>query len=400
MSKKVFVTGLGIISAIGDNLEESTRSLQESRSGIGQINHLNTRYNHFPTGEVKRTDQELKEMIGITDNQFYTRTALLGMLAAKEAFYNAKLEHVGNKRIGLVSASTVGGMDKTELYCKEFFSSEEKNPHLAAIDTHDLGDSTEKIAALLGIKEYLTTISTACSSSANAIMHGARLIKNDMLDCVVVGGTDALSKFTMNGFNVLKILDEQHCKPFDEQRKGLNLGEGAGYLVLESEESVKTTGNKPLCELNGYANANDAFHDTGSSPDGDGAYKSIKKALEIAGLKPEDINYINVHGTGTENNDLSEGRAMARVFDDVPDFSSTKTYTGHTLGAAGGIEAVFSVLSILNQEIPALLNFNEQMKELDFKPVTIRKTGKQINHVMSNSFGFGGNGTVLIFGKS
>lgn len=290
-------------------------------------------------------------------------------------------------------------MDKTELYYNDFISAAGYPDSLKYIDTHDCGDSTERIANTLGITDFISTISTACSSSANSIMLGARLIKNGMLDAVVAGGTDALAMFTLNGFNTLKILDYEACKPFDAYRRGLNLGEGAGFLVLESEESISKENKPTLCELKGYANANDAFHETGSSPEGNGAFLAMTRALAVANLTSGEIDYINVHGTGTENNDLSEGRAMERLFESIPDFSSTKSFTGHTLGAAGGIEAVFSVLSILHGDVFPNLNFARQMDELNFKPVDQYKTGVSIRNVMTNSFGFGGNNSVLIFGK-
>ncbi|MCF6184900.1 MAG: beta-ketoacyl-[acyl-carrier-protein] synthase family protein, partial [Bacteroidales bacterium] len=190
------------------------------------------------------------------------------------------------------------------------------------------------------------------------------------------------------------------CKPFDNERKGLNLGEAAAYIVLESEEIVKKERKTPLAELSGYANANDAFHQTASSPEGYGASSAIKQALETSKLKPSEIDYINVHGTGTANNDLSEGRAMLKVFGNkVPKFSSTKAYTGHTLAAAGSLETIFSVLSLQNKVIFPNLRFKNKMKEFDLIPETEIVKNADIKHIMSNSFGFGGNGTVLIISE-
>jgi 3-oxoacyl-[acyl-carrier-protein] synthase-1 len=227
---------------------------------------------------------------------------------------------------------------------------------------------------------------------------GARLIKNGVLDRVLVGGADALTLFTLNGFNSLMILDRNGCKPFDENRNGLTLGEGAGFLVIESEEAVKKEGKTILCEIKGYGNACDAFHQTASSPEGNGAYLSMEKALASACLRPATIDYINAHGTGTKNNDLSEGVAIKRLFSDrIPAFSSTKAYTGHTLGAAGAIEAVFCVMAIQHQWIYPNLTFRQTMKELGFSPVTTFQYEVPVRNVMSNSFGFGGNNTSLIF---
>jgi 3-oxoacyl-(acyl-carrier-protein) synthase len=215
-----------------------------------------------------------------------------------------------------------------------------------------------------------------------------------------VGGTDALAKFTINGFKTLMILSDQDNSPFDQNRKGLNLGEAAAYLVLESDEIVQKQNKKVLARVSGYGNANDAFHQTASSENGDGAYLAMKKAFEISGLNPSQIDYINVHGTATPNNDLSEGRALLRIYKDgkVPDFSSTKPFTGHTLAAAAAIEAVYSVLAIQHNVVYPNLNFETPMEEFDLKPQTSLKN-KNIQHVLSNSFGFGGNCSTLIFSK-
>jgi 3-oxoacyl-[acyl-carrier-protein] synthase-1 len=204
----------------------------------------------------------------------------------------------------------------------------------------------------------------------------------------------------MNGFNTLMILDKEPCKPFDDNRMGLNLGEGAAFLVLESEELVKKTGKKVLAELTGYGNSCEAFHQTASTPEGKGAYMAMKEALDRSELKPEQIDYINAHGTGTDNNDLSEGRAIETLFGtNPPKVSSTKAYTGHTTSAAGGVEAVLSVLAIQHNMIFPNLNFKTQMKELSFSPVTELLENVKVDHVLSNSFGFGGNNSALIFSR-
>jgi len=398
LSKKIYISGISAISAIGNNVAENFDALINQKSGIGKITQLNTIHkNEIPVGEIKLSDKQLKEKLSITDNQAYTRTALLGITAVKEALKNAEISEINKYKTGIVSATTVAGMTSSEKFYLDFLNTDFYNDF---IKTHEAADSTEKIADYFGIKEFMTTVSTACSSSANAIMTGARLIKNGLLDRVIVGGTDALSKFTLNGFNTLIILDREPCKPFDNERKGLNLGEAAAYLILESEDIVKKEHKKPLAELSGYANANDAYHQTASSPEGYGASLAMLQALENANLKPSEIDYINVHGTGTANNDLSEGRAMLKVFDNkVPKFSSTKAYTGHTLAAAGSLEAVYSVLSIQNKVIFPNLRFKNKIQEFNLIPETELIRNTDIKHIMSNSFGFGGNGTVLIISE-
>ena len=288
---------------------------------------------------------------------------------------------------------------KQSIFFQQYFK-EKTIGNLHDVINHECGSITELVADKLNINSYTTTISTACSSSANAIMLASRLIKAGMLDVVVAGGVDALTKFTLNGFNTLLILDNQYCKPFDENRNGLNLGEGAGYVVLVSEKVASTLNKEMYCELKGYANANDAYHQTASSPDGKGSFLAMQSALNEAHLNAADINYINLHGTGTQNNDLAEGTAIERLFNPTyPKMSSTKSFTGHTLGASGGIEAVFSALSVKHNFIYPNLRLQTPIKEFPFSAETKFIKDQRINNVLSNSFGFGGNCSSLIFSK-
>jgi 3-oxoacyl-[acyl-carrier-protein] synthase-1 len=290
-------------------------------------------------------------------------------------------------------------MDKTESFFAAFLK-DNNSGRLKDVLNHECGAVTELVADGLGIKNFVTTISTACSSSANSIFFGARLIKHNLLDVVVAGGADALTKFTLNGFNTLQILDAGFCMPFDENRHGLNLGEGAGYVVLVSERVAANIQEKLYCRLSGYSNANDAHHQTASSPDGAGSYAAMKGALELSGLQTTDISYINLHGTGTFNNDISEGTAIQRLFEPpYPKMSSTKAFTGHTLGASGGIEAVFSSLAVKHNIIYPNLRLQTPMQALPFVPETVFQKNISVNHVLSNSFGFGGNCSSLIFSK-
>lgn len=390
---------MGIISSIGNNVEENFISLQSGRHGISDIELFETRHTgNIKTGEIKLSNEELTEKLHLSDDNNVTRTSLLGMIAAKEAVESSGITNINEYKTGLISSTSVGGMDVTEKYFYTYEDFPEKQKY---IDSHDAGNSSLAIADYLGLKGMVSTISTACSSAANAIMMGAKLIKNGILDRVIVGGTDSLSKFTLNGFNTLMILTDTYNTPFDQNRKGLNLGEAAAFLVLESEEVIKKENKKVLGYLSGYGNANDAHHQTASSENGQGAYLAMQQALKVSELQKEDIDYINVHGTATPNNDLSEGIAMIRIFGEgnVPEFSSTKAFTGHTLAAAAGIEAVYSVLAMQHNLIFPNLNFKTKMEEFDLVPVTELKE-KSITHVLSNSFGFGGNCSTLIFSKS
>lgn len=397
MSIRVAITGMGIVSAIGKSVAENFDSLQTGKIGIDKISLFETRHkNEILVGEVKLSNTELEQALQLPHSHNYTRTALLGAYAAKQALAQAQITDCNNRVTAFISSTSVGGMDYTEKYFYEYLESPEIERF---ITSHDAGHSSHKIAELIGLQGLVTTISTACSSAANAIMLGARLIKSGRAERVIVGGADALSKFTINGFKTLMILSDTYNTPFDDNRKGLNLGEAAAYLVLESETVAKADNKEILAYVAGYGNANDAFHQTASSENGDGAFLAMEKALKVAQIKPQGIDYINAHGTATPNNDLSEGRAILRVFgNQVPPVSSTKAFTGHTLAAAAAIEAVYSVLAIQHQCIFPNLNFKTPMQEFNLIPETQFKSAN-IQTVLSNSFGFGGNCSTIIFSK-
>ena len=394
---RVHVAGIGLISSIGLTVEEAFQSLKSESSGIGDITLFETSHSgKLPVGEVNISNKALAEKLSL--RPYVTRTALLGIHAAREAVRNAGLD-IRKWRTGLISATTVGGMDKTEHFFHEFLADPKKGK-LREVVNHECGRSTELIADDLGVSNFISTINTACSSSVNSISLGARLIKHNHLDVVIAGGTDALSKFTLNGFNSLMILDTKPCRPFDAGRSGLNLGEGAGFLVLISDRVRREVGALPLAFVAGYGNTNDAYHQTASSPEGRGSYSAIQNALQMSGVQPHEIDYINLHGTGTLNNDLSEGTAIARIYgDNYPRLSSTKAFTGHTLGASGGIEAVFSVMAIKHQCVFPNLRFENPIPEINISPQRNFEQNVAVNNVMSNSFGFGGNCSSMIFSR-
>lgn len=395
---RIYITGLGAVSAIGFDVPGHFRSLTEGKHGISRLEYLDSRFkDELPFGEVKRSDEEFYALLGVTEEQTTNRTSLLGMTAAREAL-NMAGGDIAAFRTALVSSTTVGGMTQTEKFFYQFDTHPETRKW---IDKLDCGDSTRDIANFLGHRGYLTTLSTACSSAANAVIFGANLIKAGIVDRAICGGADALSKFTINGFHSLMLLEKEPCHPFDKDRQGLNLGEGAGYIVLESERIADAAKRPLLAELAGYANTNDAFHQTAASPDGNGAFSAMQKTLQMAGVEPSAISYINCHGTGTPNNDESESKGMERLFgDSVPPYSSTKAYTGHTLAAAGGIEAVFSVLSLLHGMIWPNMNLRNPIEGFAFKPETRLRSGEDIRYVLSNSFGFGGNNSSLLFART
>ena len=396
---KVAITGMGIISAIGNSVEENFDALINNRKAITTVENIPTVHRDvMKVGEIKKSNGELALELGLSSDNNFSRTAMIGVIAAKQAVLNSGISDINEFKTGLISATSVGGMDTTEKHYYNYFNDDHLVKYISA---HDGGDVAQKIAEGIGLQGFVTTISTACSSAANSIMLGARLIHSGKLDRVIVGGTDALAKFTINGFKTLMILSDTYNTPFDDNRKGLNLGEAAAFLVLESDAVVKKQNKKVLAYVSGFGNANDAFHQTASSENGEGAFLAMEKAFKLANLKPSDIDYINMHGTATPNNDLSEGRAVIRIFgeENVPDFSSTKPFTGHTLAAAAAIEAVYSVLALQHGVVYPNLNFETPMQEFNLIPQTALKY-KNIDHVLSNSFGFGGNCSTVIFSKS
>ena len=393
MDKNIVITGEGIISAIGNDKATVLQSLLDGRSGIVEMKHLHSSHHELPVGEVQLTNDEMKAMLALPIEEQTSRTSLMGMLAVRQALAEAQLPETApkNRRVVLISGTTVGGMDITEQYYDSFATSDE---HLDCLKKHDCGSSTEEIAAMFGISEC-TTISTACSSAANALILGANLLKTGQAGLVIAGGSEALTRFHLNGFNSLMILDHEPCRPFDAQRAGLNLGEGAAFVVMETEASARERGADIHAWLTGYGNACDAFHQTASSDNGEGAYRAMTEALEMAHLQPEDIDYVNAHGTGTPNNDLSESAALKRVFaEKMPLISSTKAFTGHTTSASGSIETVICLLAMQHHFVPANLRWEHQIPD-GITPTTGVKD-VTLKHVVCNAFGFGGNDSSLI----
>lgn len=396
MNNNIVITGEGIVCAIGLDKQQVLQSLQHKQTGIGVMKYLRSTHLELPVGEVQLSNDEMRNRLGITD-QYSNRTTLMGMLAVKQALADAGIDKQticdNHLRVVLVSGTTVAGMDITEQFFDTLTASDE---HLACVKNHSCGRSTQMIADYFGLFAEYTTISTACSSAANALILGANMLKADQCDMVVAGGCESLSVFHLNGFNSLMILDHERCRPFDEHRAGLNLGEGAAYVVLEKDESAAKRGVEKHAYLRGYGNACDAFHQTASSENGEGAYRAMTEALQMAGLHPSDIQYVNAHGTGTPNNDMSESNALKRVFSDtMPLVSSTKSFTGHTTSASGSIEAVICLLAMRHHFVPANLGFTTPMT--DGIVPTQGETDYDLRNVVCNSFGFGGNDTSLVF---
>jgi len=392
---RIVVTGMGIITPIGDSVQQNRDALKAGKSGISKLESIETKYaGQLPFGEVKTRDEVFRRMLNIT-NPKVNRTSLLALYAINEAIKSAgwgEAEIKSNETV-LIGGNTVGGMRST----LQLYNDANANPeHSPFLYDYDNGSVNIFLQNKLGVKGIVNTLNTACSSSANAISFGARLLRHGFAKRAIVGGADCLAKFTINGFNALHILSDEGCRPFDKNRKGLNLGEGAAYLILEKEEDCE--GKKVLAEVKGWSNTNDAFHPSSLSENGEGPFRAMKEALENAQLIADQIDFINAHGTGTENNDEVESRAILRLFENPPPFVSSKSNIGHTLGASGAVEAAYCILSLQHRELYPSLNFEEPIESTGLIP-QLQHEEKELNHVMSNSFGFGGNCSTLIFSK-
>ena len=393
MSNTISVTGLGIICSIGNDADSVLESLKKGESGIGPMKYLQSKHSYLPVGEVKLSNEQMKDILGIKDKSPMSRTTLMGAIAIRQALEHAGMtvEQLNGKRVALISGTTVGGMDLTENYYEQMKTDDSL---LNLPKSNECGKSTEEMAEIIGLTDAQTcTISTACSSALNSIILGSEMLKRDEVDVVIAGGSEALSRFHLNGFNTLMILDKEQCRPFDDTRAGLNLGEGAAFVILEKNAE------NSLAYVAGYGNRCDAFHQTASSDNGEGAYLAMKDALEMAHLNPEDIQYVNAHGTGTPNNDITESQSLKRIFgDNMPEVSSTKSFTGHTTSASGSIEAVICILAMQNNFTPPNLGW-KNIIEGGIVP-TMGNDNIVLENVICNSFGFGGNDSSMVISKS
>ena len=393
----IAITGLGIICAIGNNSQQVLDSLVNRKTGVGMMKYLQSCHTELPVGEVKLSDDELKTLLGLPVESLYSRTTLLGAVAVKQAMADAGLtaDMLAGKKVVLISGTTVGGMDVTERILADMREvlqtpNANRSTPIDYVKRHDCGSTTNEIAQICGLDCEVCTISTACSSAINSIIVGCEMLRSGEADFVIAGGSEALSKFHLNGFNTLHILDTEVCRPFDATRVGLNLGEGAAFVVLQKD---KADGK---AYIGGYGNKCDAFHQTASSDDGEGAYLAMCEALESSGIDKSQIDYINAHGTGTPNNDPSESVALKRIFgDDMPLVSSTKGFTGHTTSASGSIETVICVLAMQNNFVPVSYGFS-LVDEACIHPFEGDDKQHRMDYVICNSFGFGGNDSSLL----
>ncbi len=324
-----------------------------------------------------------------------TLTARMGIAAAVQALKDAGIsqDNLRGKRVGVCMGTTVGcTLNNDPFYIKY---KQGKKPGLDPIVQFFSSNPAQAIAREFNLNGPIQTIVNACASGTDAIGIGTNWLEAGLCDLVIAGGTDELCKVTYNGFISLMITDDSPCKPFDANRKGLNLGEGAGVLILEPETGSSCRKDRKKCWISGYGSACDAHHLTAPRPDGRGLKAAIDQALDLSGLNPSDIGFINAHGTGTRDNDQVEMGVFKEKLPGTP-FFSTKGYTGHTLGAAGAIEAIFTIYHLTSGRIPSSCGFSQQDPKAECSP-TINHQPVKTHAAMSQSVAFGGNNSVLAF---
>ena len=409
MERRVVITGLGAITPIGNNTEEFWKGIKEGKCGIDEITHFDT------TNFKVKLAAEVK---GYNPEEYFDRKAAkrldtfsqFAIIAAKEAWEDSKLdkETENMERVGVIVGSGIGGLETME---KEMANIHEKGPDRVSpmfIPMNIANMAAGNVAIELGAKGESISMVTACASGTHCIGESFRMIKNGYQDIVIAGGTEAaITPIGIAGFTNIKALSQSTDKnrasiPFDKERSGFVMGEGAGILVLEELEHAKARNAKIYAEIVGYGATSDAYHITSPAPEGEGGARAMKIAMEEANVKPEEITYINAHGTSTHLNDSCETAAVKTALGEASKkvmVSSTKGNTGHLLGAAGGVEAVVCAKAVEEGFVPATINYKVPDEECDLDIVPNEGRKVEVKYAMSNSLGFGGHNASILLKK-
>jgi 3-oxoacyl-[acyl-carrier-protein] synthase II len=394
--KRVFVTGLGMVTALGSNAEQSFKRIVAGEDGIGDVTLFDVSGCRCKRAGEVRFQPESK-------TRRLSRVSQLLLPAVRESLENANLLTAQNRcslsTLPMSISTTGGGMPLGESFLKRavqkkgggrpIFEASNYQPQAQVVDIHQT----------FGFRGPVTVIANACASGANAIGHASDMIRSGMADCVLTGGYEALAELIFVGFDCLQALTTEQCRPFDLNRSGLVLGEAAAFLILESENSVKNRKAKILCELSGYGHSTDLHHLTQPDPTGAAQLRAMKMAFEQSGICPSEIGYVNAHGTGTKINDVSEAAVYEEFFNGHSvRVSSTKAAVGHTLGAAGAVEAILSILALLQGKLPPQKNLVTPEPAVKHRLVKVGEQ-KKFSSSMSVNLGFGGSNAALIFSK-
>ncbi|MEK4843377.1 beta-ketoacyl-ACP synthase II [Staphylococcus sp. FSL W8-0271] len=411
MSKehRVVITGIGVLSPIGNDAKTSWKNALNGVSGIDEITRLDTSaYKVHLAGELK--DFDIEDHIDKKEARRMDRFTQYAVVAAREAVNDAKLEINENTadRIGVWIGSGIGGMETFELSHSQLLERGPRrvSPFFVPMLIPDM--ATGQVSIDLGAKGPNGATVTACATGTNSIGEAFKIIQRGDADAMVTGGTEApITHMAIAGFSASRALTtnedkETACRPFQEGRDGFVMGEGAGIVVLESLESAKARGAEIYAEVVGYGSTGDAYHITAPAPEGEGGSRAMQAAIDDAGIEAKDIQYLNAHGTSTPVGDLTEIQAIKNTFGEAAKnlkISSTKSMTGHLLGATGGLEAIFSALSIRDGRIAPTIHAESPDPECDLDIVSNKAEDLDITYAMSNSLGFGGHNAVLVLKK-
>ena len=384
-NNQVAISGMGCISAAGKDIAETLQTFERGNVNVGKITLFETELDK-PVFEVGDYAQKCKNR---------TMSLLLSALEEAVKNYDGDISD-GNKRVGVCFGTTVASQLNNIQFYKEFKETGESC--IEPVDKYLKGNLAETIARKYKLKGPRSVVVNACSSGADAIGIAMSWLKNNMCDIAIAGGADELNKIPLCGFNSLGIMSDVPCAPFDRDRKGLNLGEGAGVLILEREEIYSKRDTAPKVYVSAYGSGSDAYHLTAPHPDGLGLKSAIKEAIAGAGIELEDIDFINAHGTATLDNDKVEGKVINEFFGSDIKLFSTKGYTGHTLGAAGALEAVFTALALIKGWVPRSVGFQNEDSDIGIVPLRER-TNTRGKYALSTSLAFGGNNAALVIKK-
>ena len=405
MKNRVVVTGMGVVSPIGDNIQDFWDSLESGRNGIDKITHFDT--DKFDVKIAGESKIDLDNYFDKKELNKLDRFSAFAIIAADQAINQSKIinHNVLKNRIGVIVGSGVGGISTFEKQHSKLL----KNPRFVSpffIPAMIPDIAPGHISIRHGFMGINYSVNSACATSNHAFGDAFKMIQLGLADVIIAGGSEAaITEMSIAGFSNMKALSKNNDKnsasrPFDRDRDGFVMGEGAGILVLENYSHARKRNAEVLGELIGYGASADAYHITSPDPNGSGAKMAMLNAINDAGIKADDIQYINAHGTSTPYNDKIETKAIKNVFKDNYknlNISSTKSMTGHLLGATGGIEAIATILSIDNQIITPTINYNNPDPECDLNCTPNNAVSKKIDYAMSNNFGFGGHNSVIIF---
>jgi 3-oxoacyl-(acyl-carrier-protein) synthase len=395
----VVITGMGAVSSLGKDLADHRDSLLAGRRCMGPPTLFQAAAPEpSPVAEVSSALEFERLPPGL--GRYDTREARMAAAACREALASSGAMEAYEGRLSLYVGTTSSGVHELETVWREYGRTGTVTGEWDFANQHLAGAMARATVKHLGLRSHHCTVSTACSSSANALILAALRIREGLSRAAVVLGVDTLSEMVYYGFGSLGLVSPFPVTPFDADRRGLTLGEAAACLVLEDGEAARGRGARPLARLLGFGMSSDAHHITAPDPEGRGIRRCIGLALESAGLEPAGIGAINAHGTGTPQNDEVEGKAIASMFGPAVPVTSTKSFTGHTLGAAGAIEAIFSILSITDGFVPATLGTRNVPPEIGIRVVTGEALRGECGTVLSTSFGFGGSNAALIFGRA